>query len=202
MFNKNIPFYEIGRISTIKEEGNFYIEYRYDDMGKPTKYVYIKKNSKNLESLLNNYYNDLRGYLDYNKDKYNDSANNKYSEISNMKKYKTIKYIPFVLSLLPVIGVVLDMIVLINLGIVLDTMLIPSFIIMDNKSKLYDKELSKNKFYKEYSNYLEDYNINSKKKTNNTNKTIYSEVSKPKKDKVIDINLVKEKKLNTYNKAS
>lgn len=195
MLHLKIPFYEVGRIALIREEKNKYIVDRYNINGEIGKSLVINKKNKNLEELLDNYYCDLNGYLEFNRDKFEECKKNSFKNISYMKNFKNLKFVSFALSFLPLVGFLLDSGLLISIGVGLDFIFIPAFLVLESGSKQYAREEKKYNFAKTYINYVNDLKQNNKVKSKNINPTKYStvELSKPPVDALV-VNKIKEKK--------
>lgn len=191
--NFHLPFYEKkGTIKTITENERYYIVERYEADGKTTSVKMTKKTQKNFEALVENYYNDLKGYLD----KY--ERKNKIYQESRLSKHndkQTLK--TSVLLSLMLIGLSIPLLqtyeALGYLGIVLDIIAIP-FLINSTNLLLKEKEDEKkqnfmelyNDFSQKYYSYIKEKKKNDAKKLE---KTQYKGISDNKRE-------VKEKSHN------
>lgn len=198
MLRMSIPFYQVGRIGEIRESNEFYIVDRYDDNGKMHKSFYINKNLKNLEGLLENYYYDLKGYLDCNIIRYNEYKENCFKKIQYMKNFENLKFVIFALTLIPVVGFLLNYNLLISMGIGLELLFVPTFLFLERGSKKYKSEEKKYSFVKNYNNYLWELESYSATKTNSKNfkPTKFSYVSTYERYEELINNKKKEKRVS------
>ena len=179
MLKLSIPFYEPGRIAEISEESKIYIVYRYDIDGKKSKILYHNKREKNLNDLLDNYYNDLKCYLDFDKNKYEFAKKNVFNKIGYMKNFEFLKMIPAFLLIVPIIGILLNSgIGSIMVCLVLELIFVSSFVFLDQKSRFYKSEKEKAHFVDMYVNYSKDLEIYNKDKKKIIHPTKYSGVAK------------------------
>lgn len=196
MLKMKIPFYEAGRISEIQEENKFYMVSRYEVDGKHCKTFKVHKKSKNLDELLENYYDDLEGYLKFYRSKYEEYKNNNFKKIEYMKNFKKLKFLIFTLTLLPLAGYLIEIDFLFQLGIALDFIFVPTFLALDSGSRKYEKEREKEYFVRCYTNYskeLDAHNKNNKKKTVYPTKYTSVDLSRRNEENLV-INKIKEKK--------
>lgn len=179
MLNLKIPFYEAGRIAEISEESKIYVVHRYDINGNKIKYYIHNKREKDFNDLLENYYDDLEGYLDFNRSKYEFAKKNVFKKIGYMKSFKKLKLIPGFLIVAPIIGI------LVNSGIgnimiclALELLFVSSFVVLDQKSRFYESEEEKDHFVHMYVNYRKALEMYSKDKKKAIYPTKYSGVAK------------------------
>ena len=195
MISLKVPYYEPGRIAEIHEKNNKYIVNRYDTDGKPSKVFYINKSQKNIKDLLTNYYDDLKEYLNRNSEKYNSSKENIYNKISYMENFKNIKLLFAFLAITPILGAIIDSNSIMFIGLGLELIFIPAFVVLDRYSKLYKTEEEKNKFAKEYANYNKSLELYDKTKKKTITPTKYSGLTKTPRDPKENISIKKKEKL-------
>lgn len=195
MISLKVPYYEPGRIAEIHEQDNKYIVDRYDIDGKPSKIFYINKNKKNIEALLTNYYEDLKEYLNRNREKYVVSKENIYNKISYMENFKNIKLLFAFLATIPILGAIIDSNSIMFIGLGLELIFIPAFVVLDRYSKLYKTEKEKNNFATEYANYNKSLELYTKTKKKGIKPTKYSEVAKTPRDIKEKISIKKKEKI-------
>ena len=180
MLSLKIPFYEPGRIAKIEEKDKCFIVDRYGIDDKIDKSFVISNKGNNFNELLENYYSDLEGYLNYYRNKYDNSLGNVFDKIGYMKYFKNIKYLFAFLAVMPVMGVLIESTILTIMGLILELVFVPSFVILDKYSRFYDAEKEKSAFIKEYGDYfklLDVYNKGRSKKS--VSPTKYKGVNKP-----------------------
>lgn len=199
----NMQLESFGKKGTIKkiETGDkHYIVYQYGAVRNEETITYVPKNQENYELLVENYYKDLKEYLDYNKDKYET-----YQKTRLKKKIN-----PNVINLLNIAGIILigtsiPMLLttgtLLYLGMSLDLIAIPLLIKSANLSMKEKENNKKETFLKKYrdrENRLRTYNQEKNKCHTETN---YKGIDKNlSPNKVIDLNIARKKKKSSQNK--
>ncbi len=190
--NFKIPFYgKKGTIKDIKEDNKYYVVYRYGLSSGEENIFYVPKNDNNLSLLMDNYNNDLKGYLDINADKYETYKKSRLNKNINMKSVNALLSVSGAMILLSIplfnthesIGF---------FGVVLDTVAVPIAIYTVGaiiKKKNDDK---KGKYINNYNKIYNKYKINTKNKYLNNKKTEYKGlVNDNTKKPVVDLNKVK-----------
>ncbi|MEE3342959.1 MAG: hypothetical protein VZS44_02595 [Bacilli bacterium] len=196
--NFKLPFYgKKGTIKDIKEDTKYYLVYRYDTSKDKDILFYVPKNEKNLNRLLDNYYNDLKGYLENSSEKYETLKQNRMKKVINTDNIKLMLGISTSLILLSIplinthetIGFV---------GVVLDTLAIPTTSYAISELIKNYKDQKNAKFINNYKKLSQKYQ--SEAQIKNTNKeTIYQGLSKNNNKNHIN-DLTKTKKLKPENK--
>ena len=183
--NYTLPYYEKkGTISKIEEREKKYIVYRYGMSEKDIYILEVPKNIKNNELLLNNYYSDLKNYLNLNKEKYEQYKNTKYKKHPNLNLLKIIAIVMLsssipLLQTYDILGYV---------GIALDILSIP-VVISVIKLSIDEKKKEKNiKFIKKYNELQHKLRLYNEKQEKSYKITKYSELTKDAKEPKRDIN--------------
>ena len=197
--NFKIPFYgKKGTIKDIKEDTKFYKVYRYGLSEKEENIFYVPKNDGNLEALLDNYYSDLKGYLDANADKY---ETYKKSRLNKKVNLNTVKAMIGVSGLL-----ILSSIPLFNthepigfVGVLLDTVAIPTALYSVNEIVNKKKDEKKARYITKYNQFQHKYQTGIEKHEKEKEKTTYKGVVINDKDKkpIVDISKVRSLKQDT-----
>ena len=183
--NYTLPYYGIkGTIYKIEERENYYTVYRYGMSEKDIYILEVPKNIKNNELLLNNYYSDLKNYLNLNKEKYEQYKNTKYKKHPNLNLLKIIAIVMLsssipLLQTYDILGYV---------GIALDILSIP-VVISVIKLSIDEKKKEKNiKFIKKYNELQHKLRLYNEKQEKSYKITKYSELTKDAKEPKRDIN--------------
>ena len=183
--NYTLPYYGIkGTIYKIEERENYYTVYRYGMSEKDIYILEVPKNIKNNELLLNNYYSDLKNYLNANKEKYEQYKNTKYKKHPNLNLLKIIAIVMLsssipLLQTYDILGYV---------GIALDILSIP-VVISVIKLSIDEKKKEKNiKFIKKYNELQHKLRLYNEKQEKSYKITKYSELTKDAKEPKRDIN--------------
>ena len=183
--NYTLPYYGIkGTIYKIEERENYYTVYRYGMSEKDIYILEVPKNIKNNELLLNNYYSDLKNYLNLNKEKYEQYKNTKYKKHPNLNLLKIIAIV-MLSSSIPLLQTY-D--ILGYIGIALDILSIP-VVISVIKLSIDEKKKEKNiKFIKKYNELQHKLRLYNEKQEKSYKITKYSELTKDAKEPKRDIN--------------
>ncbi len=164
--NLKLPFYgKRGTISKIIENEKTYTVTKYGVDGKEEIKLTIPKKKKNYDGLLQNYYQDMKCYLDQNYDKYFDYKSTRLKKKINMNHVSLGKYISIISF---TIGASLmffsansSMVeVLSYSGLILSASSISGFCAAMNLTKEYKKDTEKAKFiacFNSYSKELDSY---------------------------------------------
>lgn len=193
--NFNLPFYgKKGTIKSIVENEKSYTVYRYELDGNDDIISNVPKNIKNYSLLIENYYNDLKGYLETYSSKYEFYKNSRLNKKVNSNLIN-------VLMLLSVVMIGTSIPLLLNfeslgiLGVTLDVLSIPALITTVRLSVKEFDDKKKISFIDEYQKMEYRYRLFNDEKTKQNNITKYTGLQKiDEKNKVIDLNLVKELK--------
>ena len=176
-----IPFYGIkGTICTIEETPESYYKVLYSDNGKidPVKKPVPKKKGKNLFSITDDYYQDLKKYLDLN--------NSKYLEIKNSRpqKYLSKQKLQICLGIVTLASLVSLPVLFLTayVGAILEAIsLVLLYKLYDTKEKVKVQE-EKQRFIKEYDiyqrtlvEYMERYQ--NRAKNNTVQGTTYTKIA-------------------------
>ena len=182
-----LPYYGIkGTISEIKESENYYTVYRYGMSEKDIYILEVPKNIKNNELLLNNYYSDLKNYLNENKEKYEQYKNKKYKKHPNLNLLKIIAIV-MLSSSIPLLQTYN---ILGYVGIALDILSIP-VVISVIKLSIDEKKKEKNiKFIKKYNELQHKLRLHNESLEKSHEITKYSELTKDAKEPKRDINKI------------
>ena len=183
--NYTLPYYgKKGTISKIEEREKKYIVYRYGMSEKDIYILEVPKNIKNNELLLNNYYSDLKNYLNANKEKYEQYKNKKYKKHPNLNLLKIIAIV-MLSSSIPLLQTYN---ILGYVGIALDILSIP-VVISVIKLSIDEKKKEKNiKFIKKYNELQHKLRLYNEKQEKSYKITKYSELTKDAKEPKRDIN--------------
>ena len=194
--NYTLPYYgKKGTISKIEENKKYYQVYRYG-INKNDKYLLeVPKTAKNKELLINNYYNDIKEYLDQNNDKYKEYSKDKGKKVKGLNLLK--------LSGILMLGSSVPLLKTYNtlgyLGIALDALSIP-VVIGAIKLSIDDKKLeTKNKFINKYEELNEKLKLYNESEAKVLEKTQYSKVKKENKTPKRDINKKLQRKKEYLN---
>lgn len=171
-----IPFYGIkGSIHSIEDAENVYLKvvYNHDGTIDPLKRPIPKKKNKNLCLVEDDYYKDLKTYLEFNHDKYLDYKNNIKQPKLSKKQTKaaimattTLSIISFpILLYTSYVGAILEAISLLSLYKTID---------IKKQHEILEKKKQFLEEYKQYQKELITYNQNNSKKAY---KTIYTEIA-------------------------
>ena len=195
----DIPFYgmkgTICRIEVLKDVDDnrelFYYKvlYNYDGSINSDK---IRISKKYLSSVVDDYYNDLKKYLDLNSDKYLDYKKNR---LVNKLDDKIIKLSLAISSGLVMIGIPILMST-VYVGAIIEAIFILSLYTTYNMRKKNVEEDEKIEFIRQYDNYqknLVEHNIVNSNKNNKISKTIYTYVSKKEQSLENELPKVKSK---------
>lgn len=171
-----IPFYGIkGSIHTIEETENAYLKvvYNHDGTIDPLKKPIPKKKSKNLNLIENDYYKDLKTYLEFN--------HNKYLEYkSNLVKPKLTKQQVKIGIIIAGTMTIISFPILITtsyIGALLEAISILALYKTIDLKKQHETVAQQKKFlseYKEYQKELITYNQSNSKKSY---QTVYTEIA-------------------------
>ena len=185
----SLPFFEKkGTICNIIEEDKNYIVYRYDTNGKKIT-LKVPKNSKNYNLLLENYYTDLKDYLDTNNNKYECYKKENLNKIKNSKI--TLLKLVSILLLVASISLLATSGLLEYIGFILAIVSVPtiiSSIAISAKEKDRENKLQFINKYNELENKLKIYN-GSKNKT--IKLTQYTGLNPNNRNPKIDLKKVK-----------
>lgn len=179
-----IPFYGLaGTICQIEETTDSYYKVLYNADGNinENKIPVPKKKSKNKKYLLNDYYKDLKKYLEANEAKYLEYENTNPNPILTNTQFYILAIVTFLASVssLPFlfsttwIGLIFATISTFSLYVVCD--------IHKNDLNKQKKYITFINNYKEYQRDLVNYNINNKLTKSKTPKTTYTEIENMEK---------------------
>ena len=182
-----IPYYGVrGSISRIDEHGKHYYVYRYDDRGNIGNCFVIPK--KYEKKLFENYIDDVKNYLDTNKEKYLTSFSSQLKTSLNLKKHFVGLSVSVVLAISSILASIFTSGVASYIGI---AGFFFSFISSCYEGQILNKCMLENKRhgfihqYKEYLNQVNEYNIKNKK-FDRVDSTKYSNIVR-QEENVIDL---------------
>ena len=185
--NFNLPFYgKKGTIKKIEEDKDYYIVYRYGLNGKEETIFRIKKNKNNFKALYNNFYDDLYEYLNKAEEEYEKSKRNKLKQKYNKNNIKGLFIISSILAItsIPLLNTHES---LGYLGIILDTIAIPTTLVALNMTKKNIEDDKKIRFIKNYEQQKHRYETNKEDKPKNITKTTYKGISDNKENHINDL---------------
>lgn len=158
--NYTLPFYGLaGTISTITEDDKHYIVTRYGkDIREDKTKLLIRKSNASYKELMENYYDDLKTYLEIGSNRYSTykKASSTISANSNM---------PIILRSLAIIMISLSVPLLLThealgyIGVVLDVLSIPTSGLAIKLTTLEKKEKQRKQFIKKYDNYQREFKM-------------------------------------------
>ena len=190
--NFKLPFYgKKGTIKDIKENDKYYLVYRYGLTDNEETIFYVPKNDNNLSLLMDNYNYDLKEYIDINASKYETYKKNRLKKTVNIN---TIKSMLFLSSIM-----LLSSIPLFNtheeigfIGVILDTIAIPTIIYTTSEFMKKKNDDKKVKFINNYNQMSHKYKNNVKKYIQEKELTKYNGLVNDKSKKpVVDLTKVK-----------
>lgn len=193
--NLSLPFYGTkGTIKNIVETDKSYTVYRYDLDGKANIVSSVPKNIKNYSLLIENYYNDLKGYLEVYSNRY---EGYRISSL-NRKNNSVLINLLMVLSVV-MIGTSIPMLLSFQtlgvFGVVLDVLSIPLLVTSVGLSLKELDDKKKKEFIENYQKFEYRYKLYDDERVKQNIKTKYTGLQKSENNnKVIDLNLVKELK--------
>lgn len=179
-----IPFYGLpGTISHIEETPDSYYKvlYNVDGTINKNKIPVPKKKNKNKKYLFNDYYNDLKKYLDQNESKYLEYKNTniiptlskkQFISLATVTSLATLASLPFLVTT-SWIGLIFGTVSAFSL-----------YIVCEVYKKDRDKIKNQQDFINSYNKYqrdLVDYNTNNQLTKEKTNKTTYTQIENIKK---------------------
>lgn len=192
--NFNLPFYEKkGTIKKIDENDNFYLVYYYGFTPKEETLIAVQKNTKNFNSLCDNYYNDLKGYLEKNSVKYETYKYTKRKKIVNSKLIDILN-----LSTIILIGMSIPLLLnpnaLFFLGITLNAISVPILLTSIKLSKEEKDDREKADFINKYNELEHRLRLYNQEKKQTKEETKYNGLTAIPDSNIRDLKITKEKK--------
>ena len=193
--NFKLPFYgKKGTIKDIKEDKKYYIVYRYGLSEKEESIFYVPKNDNNLSLLMDNYNDDLKEYLETNRDKYETYKKTRLNKDINKNSLKVLFGISgaMILSSIPLfntheaIGFI---------GVLLNTVAIPTAIYGTLEMIKKTKDDKKEVFIRQYNQMTNRYKTNAKEYNQENKETKYKGISTDKSNNpVVDLSITRKLK--------
>lgn len=191
--NFNLPFYEKkGTIKKIDENDNFYLVYYYGVTPKEETLIAVQKNTKNFNSLCDNYYNDLKGYLEKNSVKYETYKYTKRKKIVNSKLIDILN-----LSTIILIGMSIPLLLnpnaLFFLGITLNAISVPILLTSIKLSKEEKDDKKKADFINKYNELEHRLRLYNQEKKQTKEETKYNGLTPVPDNNIRDLKIIKKK---------
>lgn len=199
--NFKLPFYgKKGTIKDIKEDEKYYIVYRYGLTNQEESIFYVPKNDNNLLLLMNNYNNDLKEYLEINSNKYETYKQTRLKKDINKNSLKILFAISgfMILSSIALFGTHEP---IGFVGVILDTIAIPTTIYATSEMIKKRKDEQKEKFIKSYNKMNHKYKIGVKEYIKEKEETKYKGIITDKEHNPV-LDLTKVKKLTQEKNAA
>lgn len=201
--NFKIPYFgKKGSIKDIKENNKFYLVYRYGLTEKEETLFYVPKNKNNLKDLLDNYYSDLKEYLDINANKYETTKKTRLKKDINLGliKIMSVASLTMLLASIPLLNTHNQ---IGFIGVTLDTLAIPTAVYAIGEFVKLHNDTKKAKFIKKYNQLRHKYQKGIRDNVKVNEKTVYHGLDYNKnKDHTNDLSKVKILKQDTRKNAA
>ena len=194
----DIPFFgkkgTICRVEDDKLEDTYkVVVYNHDGTINPIKITTPKRKGKNLSAVTEEYYNDLKKYLDFTNTEYMNCKNNRLHKQINKKQLKIAGIISITMTILSFPALISSIQVISYIGAIVEaSSLLFLYITYDLKKKVQNDEKKKT-FIEQYNRYQEKLVMYNQKQSQNTKlkHTQYTEI--PNKTTSISLENTKSK---------
>lgn len=156
----SLPFYgKAGTISRILETEEEFIRLEYDLNGKEKKDRFpVPKNKRSHHQLMNNFYQDVQGYLNSNENYYRDCKEKRLKKEINFQKVQLGKYIAAGMAVLSIPLCFSNVMLFSYFNIIIAASSISCFVATLDLTKKYQNDQKRASFIKEFDQYNKNLN--------------------------------------------